>query len=190
MGQTSLAKYVARLIDEREKEGDTSSPFPAQAVAACADQAVIAALEGFSADPATAPSDGMATRAIDEALDGKSVTLGGADCSSAGHTAYPGGVAGLDGAIDEAMDGKPVTGGVAKCGPVTISLDDAVPAKCLDLSRAQVAVQSFYRPWSDSEFHTSMVPAPTMHAFTRLALELTQPWKGEPPPGHAHLHGR
>ena len=46
VGQTSLAKYVARLIDEREKEGDTSSPFLAQAVAACADQSVIAALDG------------------------------------------------------------------------------------------------------------------------------------------------
>ena len=46
MGQTSFAKCVARLIDEREKEGDTSSPFLAQAVAACADQAVIAALDG------------------------------------------------------------------------------------------------------------------------------------------------
>ena len=60
MGQTSFAKYVAKLIDEREKEGDTSSPFLAHAVAVCADQAVIAALEGFSVQSAALPTGGMA----------------------------------------------------------------------------------------------------------------------------------
>ena len=60
VGQTSFAKYVAKLIDEREKEGDTSSPFLAHAVAVCADQAVIAALEGFSASSAALPEGGMA----------------------------------------------------------------------------------------------------------------------------------